>query len=148
MPFGWAQDRSSSGALATTPLSSTSAAPSGRISASPQTQSQLRGHRRGLPQSTSMSSQLSSISNSGRSTSGSQYPSPQPPSSLTVQKASSSAALTNADESDDFRRFLDEAQAKEDLHRQGNGKKNATLQPDAQQGGRDQGVVQRNRFVV
>ncbi|CCF51954.1 uncharacterized protein UHO2_03983 [Ustilago hordei] len=118
MPFAWTQDRAAA-------PQTTSAAPSGRISASP---TQSRSHRRGLAPSAS----ISSVSTSRRSASGSQLPPPPPPSSLSLPKASTSAALTNADESGDFRRFLDEAQAKDQRQRlpQANAEA-ATLTPDS-----------------
>ncbi|SPO26721.1 uncharacterized protein UTRI_04028_B [Ustilago trichophora] len=100
MPFAWT----------TTP--STSAAPSDRITSTSPTQT--RGHRRGLPHTASMSSNLSTSTSARGSTLSSSY---QPPP-LSMPKSSTSAALTNADESDDFRRFLDEAQAKDDRSRQ------------------------------
>ncbi|KAJ1026094.1 hypothetical protein NDA18_003754 [Ustilago nuda] len=118
MPFVWTQDRAAA-------PQTTSAAPSGRISASP---IQSRSHRRGLAPSAS----IGSVGTSRRSTSGSQLPPPPPPSSLSLPKASTAAALTNADESGDFRRFLDEAQAKDQRQRlsQANAEA-ATLGPDS-----------------
>ncbi|CDS00207.1 hypothetical protein [Sporisorium scitamineum] len=132
MPFAWTHDRAAA-------APSTSAAPSGRISVSP---TQTRGagagagHRRGLPHSTSMCSNMSSLSTSARSASGSHFATALPPSSLSVAKASTSAALTSADESDDFRHFLDEAQAKDDLQRQKQAHTVASLTPGAQNSSR------------
>ncbi|SNX84987.1 uncharacterized protein MEPE_03696 [Melanopsichium pennsylvanicum] len=123
MPFTWTHDR------AAAPASNSSAAPSGRISASP---TQSRGHRTRLPHSTSISSNISSISTapSARSTSVSQLPPSLPPSSLSLPRASTSAALTTADESDDFRHFLEEAQANEDRKHQSQSKKTQKLASD------------------
>ncbi|SPO26439.1 uncharacterized protein UTRI_04028 [Ustilago trichophora] len=100
MPFAW------------TTAPSTSAAPSDRITSTSTTHT--RGHRRGLPHTASMSSNLSTSTSARGTTLSSSY---QPPP-LSMPKSSTSAALTNADESDDFRRFLDEAQAKDDRSRQ------------------------------
>ncbi|TKY84827.1 hypothetical protein EX895_005907 [Sporisorium graminicola] len=150
MPFAWTHDRAAT-------ASSTSAAPSGRISASP---AQTRGagagagtgtgagHRRGLPHSTSMSSNVSSLSTSARSASGSHFSTALPPSSLSVAKSSTSAALTSADESDDFRRFLNEAQAKDDLQRQKQAQRVATLAPSGQNASRPQGAAESLRRVA
>ncbi|SJX63483.1 uncharacterized protein SRS1_14239 [Sporisorium reilianum f. sp. reilianum] len=133
MPFAWTHDRAAP----------PSAAPSGRISASP-TQTRAgagAAHRRGLPHSTSVSSNVSSMSTSARSASGSHFPAALPPSSLSVSKASSSAALTSNDESDDFRRFLDEAQARDDRQRQKQAQRVASLTPGAQNARRQQGAA-------
>ncbi|GAC75150.1 hypothetical protein PANT_14c00063 [Moesziomyces antarcticus T-34] len=103
MPFSWTTDRAAAPPNA-------SAAPSGRISASPQTRPS--GHRRGLPHSSSISSRHSIVSTEARTAAALAAP-----HSLSVPKSASSAALTSTDESDDFRRFLDEAHANDQAAR-------------------------------
>ncbi|KAJ9479724.1 Uncharacterized protein PHBOTO_003208 [Pseudozyma hubeiensis] len=141
MPFAWTHDRAAA--------PSTSAAPSGRISASPTETRRANGHRRGLPHSTSISSNVSDFSTSARSASGSHFSTAPPPSSLSLAKASTSAALVSTDESDDFRRFLDEAQAKDDLQRRKQAKRAAAnLAAPASQAPRRPGAAESLRRVA
>lgn len=92
-----------------------------------------------------MSSNLSHISTSARSSSGSQAP---PPSLSLSKAAASSAALTNADEADDFRRFLNEAQANDELQRQRSSVKANTLAPTEQAQRRGGGAAESLRRVA
>ncbi|GAC99108.1 putative protein of unknown function [Pseudozyma hubeiensis SY62] len=141
MPFAWTHDRAAA--------PSTSAAPSGRISASPTETRRANGHRRGLPHSTSLSSNVSDFSTSGRSASGSHFSTAPPPSSLSLAKASTSAALVSTDESDDFRRFLDEALAKDDLQRRRQAKRAAAnLAAPGTQASRRPGAAESLRRVA
>ncbi|PWZ00261.1 hypothetical protein BCV70DRAFT_200417 [Testicularia cyperi] len=113
MPFGWNQEPNAAVPRSSRLENNTRSSPSRSLSASHRhtiygesPTSFRRGH---IPHSASISSNLS-IASSSRSN----VPAP---SSFTINKGTSSTALTTTDDSDDFRRFLDEAHAQDQLRR-------------------------------
>lgn len=99
-----------------------------------------------MPPATSISSNLSNLT--ARSASASHFSSPPPPSSLSLSKASTSAALTSTDESDDFRRFLDEAHAKDNLQRRNQTNRPAKLAAPERANCRQSGATESLRRVA